>query len=66
MSEQSRLLPQHQTPLALVQMRQHDLEPRRELVRNVVGEAPTRATGLPYESNGLFLDGSTSSETSSV
>jgi hypothetical protein len=58
-SEESRLLPQHQTPLTLVQVRQHDLESQRELVQNVVGEAHIRATGLSDESNGLFLDGFT-------
>jgi hypothetical protein len=61
-SEQSRLLPQHQTPLTLVQMRQYDLEPQRELVQNVVGEAHTKATGVSYESTGLFLYGFTTPE----
>ncbi|MCZ7462393.1 hypothetical protein O7595_33340 [Streptomyces sp. WMMC940] len=66
MSEQSRLLRQHQTPLTLVQMRQDDLEPQRKLIQNVGGEAHTRATILSYESNALILYGFTSCATCSA
>nr|WP_157901150.1 hypothetical protein [Streptomyces davaonensis] len=54
MSEQPRLLGWHQAPLTLIQMRQNDLEPQRKLIQNIVGEAHTRATNLPYESNELI------------
>jgi hypothetical protein len=58
MTQHPGLLPQHQTALTRIQVRQHHLEPQGELAQRGLGEAHTRTTISPRESSNLFLYGS--------
>jgi hypothetical protein len=57
MPEQPGLGRQRQTPLTLVQMREQNIEPSRQLTADLVGYAHTTSTTSSPRSNALFLDG---------